>query len=140
MADAVDIIKRAALEAWEAEKPVQVLFGTVVSASPLKIKLDQKATLPEPMLILTRNVTDYETDISVSHWTEYEKEHEHSTTDGATALPTQHRHKYAGKKKIKVHNALQIGDSVVLLRVQKGKRYVVLDRIRPAPELKGEWI
>ncbi len=98
MADPIDTIKRAAAEAIAADKPVQLLFGTVVSASPLKIQLDQKATLLEPMLVLTRNVTDYEMDIDVSHWTEFEKEHQHKTSDGATALPTSHRHKYRHQK------------------------------------------
>lgn len=84
MADPIDTIKRAAAEAIAADKPVQLLFGTVISAAPLKIQLDQKATLLEPMLVLTRNVTDYEMDIDVSHWTEFEKEHQHSTSDGAT--------------------------------------------------------
>lgn len=70
MADPIDTIKRAAAEAIAADKPVQLLFGTVISAAPLKIQLDQKATLLEPMLVLTRNVTDYEMDIDVSHWTE----------------------------------------------------------------------
>lgn len=99
MADPIDTIKRAAAEAIAADKPVQLLFGTVISAAPLKIQLDQKATLLEPMLVLTRNVTDYEMDIDVSHWTEFEKEHQHSTSDGATALPTSHRHKYVGIKR-----------------------------------------
>lgn len=67
-------------------------------------------------------------------------EHQHSTSDGATALPTSHRHKYVGIKKVKIHNALLEGDVVVLARIQKGKRYVVLDRISPIPELKGEWL
>ena len=128
MADPIDTIKRAAAEAIAADKPVQLLFGTVVSAAPLKIQLDQKATLLEPMLVLTRNVT------------EFEKEHQHRTSDGATALPTSHRHKYVGTKKVKIHNALLEGDVVVLARIQKGKRYVVLDRISPIPELKGEWL
>lgn len=140
MADPIDTIKRAVAETVAADKPVQLLFGTVVSDSPLKIQLDQKATLLAPMLVLTRNVTDYEVDIEVSHWTEFEKEHQHNTSDGATALPTSHRHKYTGVKKVKVHNALQNGDVVVLARIQKGKRYVVLDRIAPIPELKGEWL
>lgn len=39
-----------------------------------------------------------------------------------------------------IHNALLEGDVVVLARIQKGKRYVVLDRISPIPELKGEWL
>lgn len=140
MANVIELIKKAALEAYAAEKPVYLLFGTVVSKAPLKIRIDQKTTLPEQMLVLTRNVTDYEMDVSVSHWVAFEKEHQHETEIGVVALPTIHRHKYEGRKKVKVHNALLTGDCVVLARVQHGKRYVVLDRVKPIPELKGEWV
>ena len=45
-----------------------------------------------------------------------------------------------GKKKFLIHNALIVGDWVVLGRIQGGKRFVIFDRIKPIPELKGEWI
>jgi hypothetical protein len=38
-------IKKAAVEATKAEKPVEICFGKVTSASPLKILVDQKMTL-----------------------------------------------------------------------------------------------
>lgn len=113
----VEIVKKAAVEAMEQSKPVHLVFGEVVSVSPLKIQVDQKATYTEKMLVLTRNVTDFEADMTVSH------------TPG-----------YKGRKKFKIHNALVVGDWVVLGRVQGGRRFVVLDRIRPIPELKGEWL
>ena len=37
-------------------------------------------------------------------------------------------------------NGLVVGDWVVMARIQKGKKYVVLDRIKPNPALKGEWL
>lgn len=60
----VDTLKRAAVEAVEAGKPVNVYFGEVVSASPLKINVEQKMILGEKQLILSRNVTDFKTKIT----------------------------------------------------------------------------
>ena len=134
MPNPVDVVKRAAVEAVEAGKPVVLLFGQVISDSPLKIQVDQKTILTEKMLILTRNVTDFEVDMSVSHITE--------NRAGGSGDPAfeSHDHEYKGKKKFLVHNALTVGDWVVLGRVQGGKRFVVFDRIKPIPELKGEWL
>lgn len=101
----VSTIKRAAIEAVEACKPVNVYFGEVVSASPLKINVEQKMLLGEKQLILTRNVTDYTTTVSVN-WS-YE----------------------SGKKKITIHNGLAAGDKVVLLRRQGGQEFIVMDKV-----------
>lgn len=106
----------------------------MISVSPLKIQVSAKSIYTEKMLILTRNVTDFEVDMTVSHITE--------NRAGGSGDPAfaSHNHDYKGKKKFKVHNALILGDEVVLGRVQGGKRFVVLDRIKPIPELKGEWL
>ena len=132
--NAVELVKQAAVEAVEATKPVQFLFGKVISVSPLKIQVSAKSIYTEKMLILTRSVTDFEVDMTVSHITE--------NRAGGSGDPAfaSHNHDYKGKKKFKVHNALILGDEVVLGRVQGGKRFVVLDRIKPIPELKGEWL
>ena len=132
--NAVELVKQAAVEAVEATKPVQFLFGKVISVSPLKIQVSAKSIYTEKMLILTRNVTDFEVDMTVSHITE--------NRAGGSGDPAfaSHNHEYKGKKKFKVHNALIVGDEVVLGRVQGGKRIVVIDRIKPIPELKGEWL
>ena len=132
--NAVELVKQAAVEAVEATKPVQYLFGKVISVSPLKIQVSAKSIYTQKMLILTRNVTDFEVDMTVSHITE--------NRAGGSGDPAfaSHNHEYKGKKKFKVHNALIVGDEVVLGRVQGGKRFVVLDRIKPIPELKGEWL
>ena len=68
--NAIDAVKKAAMEALESSKPVNILFGTVLSASPLKIQVDQKSIYTSKMLILTRNVTDFEVDMTVNHSTE----------------------------------------------------------------------
>lgn len=88
-ANPVEAVKKAALEAVEASKPVSVLFGTVISASPLKIQIDQKTIYTQAMLVLTRHVTAYDSR----------------------------------------HTSLAVGERVVLIRLQGGKRLLVLDRL-----------
>lgn len=101
----VETLKRSAIEAVKAEKPVNVCFGEVISISPLKIGVEQKLTLGEKQLILSRNVTNYTITVSVN-WT-----HE------------------SGEKKITVHNGLAVGDGVILIRQQEGQKFIVVDRI-----------
>lgn len=143
MPNPVDLVKQAAVEAVEAKGPVSIVFGKVISTDPLKIQSEQKAIYTEKMLILTRNVTDFEIDVSIS-MQDVVISHGHPVkdtyTEGGSATPVNHNHPIKGKKKIKVHNALLKDDEVMLLRVQGGKKYVVLDRIKPIPELKGEWL
>lgn len=129
----VELVKRAAQEAAKAGKPVEFRFGTVLSASPLQVRIDQKAPLQEGQLILTRNVTDYEMDITVNHRTE-------STSGGGTYEAfSAHAHAYTGRKKIIVHNALVAGDVVVLLQMQGGKKFLILDRVQGHPAIEGAW-
>lgn len=48
-----------------------------------------------------------------------------------TYLPTGQKI-YVGKKTFKVHNALKAGEKVLLIRVQQGKKFVVIDRVKGA--------
>ncbi|WP_246019625.1 DUF2577 domain-containing protein [Bacilliculturomica massiliensis] len=112
----VQIIKLAAIEALDAKKPVNIVYGTVKSASPLSIQISQKITLKGEALVLTRNVTDYTGDVTVSHATE---------KDGSPP----HIHGISGKKTVTFHNALKSGEKVVMMRVQGGQKYLVLDRV-----------
>ena len=57
----IEVIKQVALNAVEAGKPVNILYGNVVSDSPLKIKISQQqiftkefftAVEPKPDLII----------------------------------------------------------------------------------------
>ena len=41
---------------------------------------------------------------------------------------------------MKVYNALQTGDRVLLVRMQNTQQRIVLDRIQPAVKLEGEWL
>jgi len=107
-------MKKAALGAMDASKPVAVMFGAVISADPLRISVEQKMTLEMPQLVLTRNVSERTIEMAMDHWTESE---------------TEHRHAYRGRKPFALHGGLAVGDEVILLRVQGGQKFVVLDRM-----------
>lgn len=51
------------------------------------------------------------------------------TTVQQVQIPLNHSHGYTGKKKFLVHNGLRNGEKVILLRFQKGQRFLVLDRV-----------
>lgn len=101
--DLLNIVKKAALEVVDASQPSDFCFGKVTSTEPLKILVEQKMTLGAAQLILTRNVTDFKTNITVAWWSE--------------------------TREITVHNALQVGDEVILLKKKGGQKYLVLDRV-----------
>lgn len=128
MADAnglVEAMKRAARDERESSKPVNVYFGEVVSAAPLKINVEQKMVLGESQLILTRNVTDYMTTVTVQWNTEIGV----LSSDGKTTAPPPHLHGIVGQKNFLMHNALEVGDEVILIRQQEGQKFIVIDRI-----------
>lgn len=138
----LNTIKQAATEAVDAGSPVNVCFGKVTSAAPLQILVDQKMTLTPSQLVLTRNVTDFTTMVTVQWTSEKENEsHKHqlkniNTSDGATIASAytetqnvKHTHDVEGTKQMTIHNALEQGEEVVLLRMQGGQKYIVIDRL-----------
>ena len=100
-----EIIKQIAKQVFESESPTDIMFGNVISNSPLKINVEQRFTLTEEFLILTKNVIDYTIDVTINEASNVEK------------------------KKITIHNKLKKGDKVTLIRVQGGQQYIVLDKI-----------
>lgn len=100
--DLVKLIKKAAVEAVNASDPTTIRYGEVISTNPLQIRIDQKLILGTAQLKLTRNVTDYETEMNVN--------------GGA-------------KQTFKVFNALKVGEKVLLIRMQGGQTYIVVDRV-----------
>lgn len=140
------IIKKAAVEAVEADKPVNLCFGIVTSASPLKINVEQKMELGEAQLLLSRNVTDYIMKLETSMETEpAESSHSHAfqgRTEWNEAYPHihaftgntgesagSHSHWVSGVQEVTVKNSLQAGEKVLLIRQQGGQKYFVLDRV-----------
>ena len=121
--DVLFAIKKAAKEAVEASQPCDFCFGKVTSASPLKILVEQKMTLGVAQLVLTRNVTDFKTKVTID-WTTGTK----SGGSGDSSFAS-HSHSVSGKKDITIHNGLAVGDEVILLKQKGGQKYLVLDRV-----------
>jgi hypothetical protein len=104
-------IKQAAMEAMEANGPIAITTGTVTNNSPLEVIVDQRFTLDADFLIVPESLTKYEIDV----------QHMHGYSGGTTesALPT----------KILIRRGLEAGDRLILLRVQGGQQYLILDRV-----------
>lgn len=100
MSDFINIIKRVAIAAVNAQKLTDVVYGTVISTSPLKVKIDQKLILEKEHLKLTRTVVDYNTEMTVN----------------------------GTKQTYTVHNGLKIGEKVTMIRAHGGQSYLVIDK------------
>ena len=134
MADLVQLLKELSKKTNDAQEPFEHRKGTVESVKPLTVRVDQKLILEEDDLILTHLVRDYDVDISVSHETE-----DFELVEGVLTDIKSHKHEYKGRKRITVHNGLKAGEDVVLLKVQGGQTYIVLDRFKD-PQTEGEWL
>lgn len=83
MANMVQVIKKAALDALEESKPTEFQTGRIVQTAPLEISVDQRLKLDEDFLILGESMRE---------------------------------------------KGLQAGDRVLILRVQHGQKYWIIDR------------
>lgn len=106
----IQIMKQAAMDAVENAQMCDWRYGTVVDTSPLKVRITNQFTIPSKLLVVPQHLTDYE--ISCTYTP--------VNNDGGEQTVTS---------TIKVHNALKVGDKVVLLRKQGGQSYFILDRI-----------
>lgn len=121
--DLLEIIKQAGIEAMEASKPVKVMFGEVKSVKPLMIMVEQKLPLTEEFLILTYAVKDHWRDMTVDHLTE------NASGGSGDSAYASHNHAYKGRKKFLIHNDLMVGEHVLLLSMQGGQKFIVVDRV-----------
>ncbi len=97
MANFIELIKKAAIEAVDTSKPVAFSFGVVVKENPLTINIEQKIELTEEFLILTNAVKLHETKIN--------------------------------DQKVIIDNSLKRNEKVILIRMQGGQKFIVLDRV-----------
>ena len=89
----IDIIKTAAVDAVEATKPVNLIFGRVASVSPLSVRLDQQRTITANFLMRLN--------------------YGGATQEGEA---------------VSVYS-FSVGDSVALLRMQGGQKYLILGTV-----------
>ncbi len=145
--DLLKVLKQSSTEAVAASQPTNVSFGVVTGIEPLEILVDQRLSLTAPHLILSRNVTEFSIFVSMEWESEKagDKEHDHgleieiddggdpSHTHGVncemSAENMEHLHEVKGKKELIIHNALVVGDRVILIRMHGGQKYIVLDRL-----------
>lgn len=101
MPSLIETIKKVAMAVYNESKPFALAYGVVENINPLLIKVDQKLPLTKEFLILTNMVKDYNVEV---------------TLGGTKQICT-------------IHNGLKINEKVLLLRVQGGQQYIVLDRV-----------
>lgn len=113
----------------------ELMQGVVISENPLKIQItnDSKLVITNISAIIPRHLTDYETTVDLEQTTCSPIIKAATELEIATDEVNQHAHAVeefaAYKVKIKVYNALKIGETVHILAVQNGKKYYVLDRV-----------
>jgi len=159
--------KKVAVDAVNDTKPAAVVFGTVTDTNPLKIRigdLSSKLEIPAENLILTNAVRDHQVRLSAVdgskayHVTETENQslthaaHNHTYVDtmptgnssptnvntgtATVAAHSAHDHNYTGGV-FKVHLGLKLGEKVIMIQVQGGQSYLVLDRYEPPDGTEG---
>jgi len=124
MPNMLETIKQVAVEAVKASNPVAIIFGKVTQESPLKINIEQRLTLDAEHLILSSLVQDFSVDVTLDHSTD--------ATSGGTGESSfsSHSHTVAGKKTMVFHFGLKVGETVMLLQIQGGQKFLILDRVR----------
>lgn len=108
----LEAIKQAALGAMDAAGPVIVQLGSVTQINPLKVMVDNRLELTEDFFILPESLTKLELELKHTH-----------AIQGAGSTEE------ALKDKIILRKGLEVGDKLLLLRMQGGQRYVILDRV-----------
>lgn len=102
MSDLLGVLQQIMQENQQAMKPTELAFGTVVSVGPLSILVDNTAEpKPETGLILTDSVVARSAKVQGG--------------SGGTVV---------------INPGLSAGDRVVMLRVQRGQRYIVLSKVQ----------
>ena len=124
----LDIMKRASLDAVEAHKPCDLRYGTVISTSPLKVRVTNQFIIPESLLIVPEHLTDYEINVTIAPsygWVTQNRK----GGDGDAEYESHNHDIVINKRKIKVHGALKVNDKVALLRQAGGQHFFILDRL-----------
>jgi len=111
------IIKKIAIDAIEANKPLDVVIGNIISLEPLKINLRQFIDIKEDMVVIPSEYKEHEEKIIIQEQKinlldENEEEKEYTIKEQEIT--------------IKIPTKLKIGMSVYLLRFNKGQKFYML--------------
>lgn len=109
-------IKSMITEVVGSSTPTDLLKGTIVNVSPIQVQIDGNSEYyPSSCFVVPEHLTDREREIEVSY-------------EGTnTAIPESLI--FSGRMKIKIFEALKVGDRVFLLQCQHGQKFLILDRL-----------
>lgn len=129
----LSLIDKMILQRIRSQEVPDIVFGTVTSVAPLKIKISETITLEADQLLLGSLVQ--ETWINVPTHEIFQHLHvvpQHTTEIGCAEHPHTHTvlpfNTELAHPKIKLWRGLKIGDKVRLLRCNFGQLYYVLER------------
>lgn len=133
-----DILQQLTQESMKSAQLTDLQIGTVTSASPLEITVSTSmAPLQAPVLYLTVNVVEKKIPVLQHNHVIHDTYTGGGTSEdnlmqsdiicyeNGTALPVQNGY-------IILNRALEVGDIVLMLRVQNGQKFVVLSRVMEA--------
>lgn len=143
----IEIIQQVAQSCVSGMEPTDFAAGTVTNATPLEITLeDTRIKLPAAALLLTSAVIERKIPILTHVHNTSGLAHEHSFSQGQTQTNLTGTYPsdtqlgnifcYEQGKPLPIQDnfiilnrALQVGDKVLLLRVQHGQAFLVLSRV-----------
>jgi len=148
----LDVIKQASKDTIESTQPAAFVFGVVTKTAPLTVSVEGRLTISEPLLIVPEtlrtyrihNVTgniqgnvDFTGTVSMTgvSGTMETTEPKTYTIVNAAFSGTANSVKLSGKitiasGEIFLTRVFNIGDELLLARVQGGQRYIVLERMK----------
>lgn len=111
------VIKKMALDAVEANKPMELVLGSIISINPIKISLSQLLIISENFILNPEGLAGQELTISLDEQTITLKNDEDELKE-YTIMPQD--------LKIKIKSQIKQDDKVFLLRLQGGQKYFIL--------------
>ena len=100
------VIKKAALQAVEAQNPADLRFGTVTNIEPLEVTVTNQFVLPAKLLDVPEHLTDYTIQMGIGSMNGSED-----------------------RQLITIYAGLRLNDRVALLRAKGGQKYLILGRL-----------
>lgn len=117
MAELFDVLNQIIQENTAAQKLTDICIGTVTSEDPLEIQINPNMPpLPTEALILCDPVKEIEKDVEI-------------TPEFKEVLEAKKIYPPDVIGKVKVSEALEEGDKVIMLRVLRGQQFIVLSRV-----------
>jgi hypothetical protein len=112
----IDVMHMIGQQGQKASQPTDMVLGTVSNTSPLEIRINNTtAPLRNQVLMLTSNVIEYKIPYSI-------RNRDIVCYENGTALPVD-------QQWITLNRSLEVGDKVIMLKVNSGQKYIVLSRL-----------